>query len=295
MSEQMKNLLLCLLVASVVSCGFDPLTAQEKRTVVAEGSAIFSPDLTLAEVKEKARADAFARAIAEVAGVTIQSEIFRQTSEVLGEKNTLDEIFSVVNRAVSYGRVVEPEVLDETIENRERSDGTKEAVVRVRVRCTVVRDEESPDPAFTLSAGLNKDVFFAGTDDEVIVSLECSQDAFLTLFGISNDTVTVLLPNELVNDNRLISGEKLEFPSRRLRSQGVHLRAKVPAGRVRMAEAVLAVATKDPVQFRGGKIVGGFGLVATYKSAVDELNQWLSQIPPSRRTATMVQYEVRKR
>jgi hypothetical protein len=62
-----------------------------------------------------------------------------------------------------------------------------------------------------------------------------------------------------------------------------------------MAEAVLAVATKDPVQFRGGKIVGGFGLVATYKSAVDELNQWLSQIPPSRRTATMVQYEVRKR
>lgn len=283
-------------------CFCSELDSQTTQTVVITGSAIFAPDLTWHEVHRKALDDAFKRAITEVAGVEIQSEVYGSKTETMSSdssQNRFFDLFSQVNRSVTHGRVVWHKVLDERIEQEELSTGEKIERVRVKVECEVARDQGRPDPSFQLSLALNKDVFYdvgaRTANDEIIVSLGCTQDAFVTLFAVSDDTVRVLLPNELISDNKLVAGKEIEFPSATHREGGLRLRVELPKGRRRTSEMIVALATKDPMKFTGGKLVGGFGIVPTYQAAIDELMRWLSQIPVDRRTEAHATYEIRRK
>ncbi|HWP83070.1 MAG TPA: DUF4384 domain-containing protein [Bacteroidota bacterium] len=278
------------------------VAAQTVQTVTTSGIAYLTQDVTYGEAERRALEDAFSKAIAEVAGVNVQSEIYGSKAEVLASnpnENEFLEVFTVINRSVSYGRIVGHKILEKKTETTELAGGAVLPIVRVRVACEVAKDEGKPDPSFRLELDLNNEVFYdrgeRKKNDEVIVTVQSTQDAYLTVFGVTNDTVNILLPNELIKNNQLKKGEKFTFPSEELRSQGFRLRVSVPVGRARATEMVLAVATKDPVEFKGGKVVGGIGIVPTYVAALDELNKWLSQIPPDRRTEAHKVYEVRRR
>ena len=276
--------------------------AQDTVTVVVTGEAPFTLDMTRGEVKQKALDDAFSKAITEVVGVNVQSETFGTKSETTGqmpETSKIFEVFSVVNRSVAYGRLVKYTVLDERIDRDTLASGGTSEVLRVKVRCEVAKDMERPDPAFRITLDLGKDVFYErgtlGESDEIVVSLECTQDAYVTLFGVARDTVTVLLPNQIVKENRLKVSEKLVFPSPEMRSAGLHLRVSINPGERRAAEMILAIATKDPLQFTSGHATGVGSVVPTYRAALEDLQRWLSQMPPSRRTGAYQLYEVRRR
>jgi hypothetical protein len=282
---------------------FSSLIGQSVRTVTTSGVAYLTSEVTFGEAERRALEDAFSKAISEVAGVNVQSEIYGSKAEIVASnpnENEFLEVFTVINRSVSYGRVIGHRILEKKTETTELAGGGVIPVVRVRVECEVARDEGKPDPSFRLDLNLNGEVFYdrggeLKGNDEVVVSLECSQDAYVTIFGVTNDTVYVLLPNQVTKKNEVKKGALFVFPSEELRSQAFRLRVSLPRGKARATEMVLAVATKDPVEFKGGRVVGGMGVVPTYVAALTEMNNWLSQIPPDRRTEAHKVYEVRRR
>ncbi len=273
--------------------------SQDTKTVVVTGSCLLSTDITFGEARKKALDDAFERAIVDVVGVNLQSETYQSKGEQLGDEKKYFDLFSVFNRSVSYGKIVHHEVLEDSVLNETLSSGQTIARVRLKVRCEVAKENSAPDPSFQLKMSLNQDVFYdrgaLENNDEIIIGLETTQDAYLTLFGISNDSVRVLFPNQITTANRFVRGESLEFPSKNMRDVGLHFRVETAKGEKRSSEMVLAIATKDSVPFSAGKIVGETGVVPTYRAAVDELNQWLCRIAPERRTESYQIYEIRKK
>jgi Domain of unknown function (DUF4384) len=272
----------------------------QSQTVVVKGSAIFSPELTYAEVERKALDNAFAEAIREVAGVDVQSEVYGAKSEVTGAptvgENKFVEVYSAINRSASFGRVVHYTVRSNSLAEQELA-GRKVRAIVLEVECEVVKESGRPDPSFTLSMELNGQVFYDRgnriKNDEVVIKLTCTQDCYVTLFAVSRDTVTVLFPNELAPYNYLTKNKTFEFPPEDMR-QYFHLRVGVPEGLSRTTEMILAVATKEDVRFKGGQVVGGLGVVPTYVGALEQLNRWLVQIAPDKRSEAHEIYEVRK-
>jgi len=296
MSNLMTRVCFVLLIPySLVNVSY----SQESKTVVTVGTCVLAPDLTIGEARKKALDDAFQRAIVEVVGVNIQSETYQSKGEQLGDEKKYFDLFSEFNRSVSYGKIVRHEVLDDSVLNETLSSGETIARVRLKVSCEVAKESSAPDPSFQLKLNLNQDVFYdrgiLENNDEVIVELETTQDAYLTLFGISNDSVKVLFPNQITTANKLVKGESLDFPSQNMRNAGLHFRVETAKGEKRSSEMVHAIATKDSIPFSAGKIIGGIGVVPTYQAAVDELNQWLCRIPPERRTEAYQVYEIRKK
>jgi hypothetical protein len=290
------------LLLTLLCLGTLDALAQSTTIVVTTGQASFTPDLTRGEVRQKALDDAFSKAITEVVGLDIQSETYGSKSETSGqssEEGAFFEVFSVVNRSVAYGRVVRHKVLDERIEQQPLASGGTADIVRVTVECEVAKDLDRPDPAFRLTLRTEKEVFYdrgaLRENDEIVVALRCSQEAYVTLFGVAKDTVSVLFPNQIAKENRLKASEELVFPSAEMRLLGLHLRVSVPPGERRSSEMIFAIATKDPMQFAPAHATSDGNVVPTYNAALDDLQRWLSQIPPSRRTEACQMYEVRRK
>jgi hypothetical protein len=148
-----------------------------------------------------------------------------------------------------------------------------------------------------LKISLNKDVFYSGDtqSDETIISLNCTKDAYVTIFSVSGEEVYVLFPNDQAPSAKVEANKKVEFPSKEQRLRGLSICPALPEGKNKSVEMVFAIATKDPVVFKTEQKVSGYQFVPTYKGALMELNRWLSQIPTSRRVEAATQYEIRRR
>lgn len=267
-----------------------------------DGYATLGPNTTLQEAEQRALEDALAKAVSEVAGVQIQSESYLSTSEdmVSGSRESrFVESFAAINRTASFGRVVRHKVLSNTIDEVRLSDEQKVRVVHLRVEAQVVKEVGQCDPSFHLALRLNKNLLLAADapdeNEELILTIESSKDGYLTLFGISGDTVRVLFPNEVLSENRIVSNAEFQFPSEMHRKAGLHLRALLPPGRMTQTEAVLALVTKVPIPFKGLGKTGGVRVLSTYQAAIGDLNTWLCNIPPDQRAEAHQIFEVRRR
>lgn len=269
--------------------------AQQTVTVVDSGFAVFTSDLTRGQVRLHAQEDLFKKAVVRATGISIESITFGSKEEHDGKYR---EMFTEVNQTKSYGRIVDCRIMREGIVKEQFGVDVVEGY-RIVATCDVSVDQEDPDPAFQLALKLNKDVYY-GSDtprgsDEVIVTLESTLDAYLTLFGVAGDSVTVLLPNKQEPGSFLPAGESLEFPSKRLRENyGLRYRATLPSGESRASEMVFAIATLDSIPFKEGSVFGGPYGVPTYHSGLMDLYRWLSEIKPSRRTEAHRIFEIRR-
>jgi len=281
-------LLVAALLAPGTACGQPE--SLEARTVEASYE-IYAGNKTLEEARQAAVNRAQAEAVRKAIGTQVQAQRRSATIEA-GEE--IVNRFSQVVRTGASGRVVDYNVLEETL--RERGGSTFQYV---RIRATVEPTTGQPDEDFTVDLHLtDADQTFVARDrleesDEVIAEIEVSKDAYLTLFSVTPDTLQVIWPNSLSEDTFVPAGRAVQFPPPDLRARGLHLRVEVPEGRDRITERLVAVATKQRTPFREvpeREIEDG--TLATAQASMQALNRWLVEIPLGQRAIRSVTYDV---
>lgn len=261
----------------------------------AEGRAMFTDEMTLREIRSKALTQALHAAVSEALGRRLTAISQLTTVE---DGAGVSETFAEIVREASQGIVTSHTILEEVWENGQPF--TPGATYRVAVRATVRRDPAAAPAGFRFLVKANQQRFVdRGTpeeSDELILSAEASEDVFLTVFLVTNDSVEVLFPNLFMPRVRIRAGERTELPSVAQRQQGgIHLRTVLPSGVARRSERLVVVATKQFVPYLGvaeRRSTEDAGEVPLIRATLDALLDWLLDIPPSERALGDVSYEI---
>lgn len=211
-------------------------------TVVAEGMAPFLKDMSLDDVRGRARDEARRNAIEQAVGVFVRS------ASVLHNSQITDELISSVSRGV----IEQEQWADERIEELKdgRRSGPAMAVYRTKITARVRPVRVERRAGFELRASLNKTVF--QDNDEAFVRIRSTQPAYLHVFSVTQDgSVTLLLPNKFVERNQILPDQEVVFPSDALRALGVRLRVSLPKGAKTAREYIKVIATRKPVNLVG--------------------------------------------
>ncbi len=270
--------------------GQDP--GLKTRTVEAEHE-LYASDKTPQEARREAIDRAQAEAIRQAIGTQVRAG--RRTSTVETGEEVVSR-FSQVVRTGASGRVVSSTVLEE---RRPKRGG--EIFQYVRIRATVRPATGRPDPGFRADVSLKDEskTFVARGDleesDEIIAEISVTEDAHVTLFSVTPDTLQVIWPNALSEDTFVAGGTTVEFPPPGLRAQGLRLRASTPERQGRATERLVAVATKQKVPFQDvPEYEVEDGALNTTQAGVEALNRWLVEVPLGQRAIGSVTYDVLK-
>jgi hypothetical protein len=255
-------------------------------TVVAEGVAPFLKDMSLDEVRGRARDEARRNAIEQAVGVFVRS------ASVLHNSQIADELISSVSRGV----IEQEQWTDEQIE--EIRDGKRPGFAmamyhaKVTARVRPVRVERRA--GFEVRGGLNKTVF--QDNEEALIRIRASQPAYLHVFSVTQDgSVTLLLPNKFVERNQVASGQEIVFPNDTLRALGVRLRVSLPRGQKLAREYIKVIATKKPIRLVGEEAPNGaFKTYAgTEQGMIQDVIRRLAELEDEEWNETTLPYEVR--
>jgi hypothetical protein len=247
-------------------------------------------DRNLPEAKERAlnlaRSDAIAQANPEY---RIRSTATRMVQE--SEESYHDFFSRIVRREVSALIVKERRP---TFDYVEIADGELQVVCKLEAR--VAPDDQQRDLGFMVQVKLaNRESGIYRTGEEMILEVLPSRDCFVTIFCIYSDgTVSVLIPNKMMQDNHLKGGQIHQFPSEhQQKREGIHFRLTIPDDRDQLQESIQVVATLEEYPFSSFRMsdLGG-SYLATFEAAWEELNSWLIRIPANRRTGGEVFYSI---
>ncbi|MDQ8154799.1 MAG: DUF4384 domain-containing protein [Gemmatimonadota bacterium] len=232
--------------------------------------------MTRKDAERAAVENAMAEAVRRVAGVRVSGTQLVVSSDSAGQIGSrysssvrLDADGHVVGWTVERGRWITEK------RSRKQSDLVYDASVRVLVARNSGRADEGfrlvmrdrgPDRLRVRGVPL-------AANDEAIVAVTATRDAYLTVVAISGDSVSRLVPNQVVRDARLEAGVESEWPSAEWRERGLHFRVSLPAGVNARTEVLAAIATLEPVPWPAAQ-----GTVP-----LTEFNRWLVAIPAARR------------
>jgi hypothetical protein len=127
--------------------------------------------------------------------------------------------------------------------------------------------------------------------EPLVLEVTASRPCYLTLIHIGADgTLELLVPNPFLVEMVIDAGRTIRVPDR---SAGFQVRARLPQGRERERERILAVATLDPVVFTletgaGDELSADGGAGNSFTA----LNRWLLRIPVARRAEAFWEYEI---
>lgn len=162
---------------------------------------------------------------------------------------------------------------------------------RVRVR-GVISFRGEMDPSFALMdqqsgrrLGLDRRQYYDG--EPVTISVAATKDSYLYLFSWdTEDNLYIIFPNQAQKDNRLKAGQALELPEA---GSGAALRARLPEGRDKASERLLAVASLK-------ELIAPATAISGQKTAtMPELAHRLSELERSEWTLQVIPYEIVKR
>ncbi len=285
-----------VLLASVVAAAqAQPAAEASEPRIVEVARRVSLRTLTQEKARRRALDEAQAEAVRQVVGTQVQAEQSSVTTETSGGE--FADRFTQVVRTGASGRVVDYDVLGEGVVVGARGD----AYYEVRLRATVQPEQGRPDPGFTATLTLDDadGVYLdcgAPTDsDELVATAQVSQDAHVTLFSLTADTLQVIWPNALMPEAAMLREVPVEFPPPDLRARGVHLRVEVPPGREEVTEHLVLVATKTDVPFRP---LPAFEVrnqeLTTAQAHVLALQRWLVRLPLDQRTMATTTYYVHR-
>jgi len=230
---------------------------------------------------DRALVDALSKVSLEVMGATVM--------KIEEGDGGGDDQFSQFVRTATRGRIVAVDTLSDEAEQRAVvGSERRELVYRVSMRAQVQPEMGRPDPGFQLELDLNKELFAHG--ETLSLELAATRDCYVTLFNLyANDSLLVLLPNELLRDNQLQAGQMLSVPPR---NAGWDLPVGLLPGRETDREMLLAVATRSEIPFPAARIVRQ-GLMSM-DEALLTVNRWLAAIPSDQRTEAVAFYRIVK-
>lgn len=254
--------------------------------VTAEGMAPFVNDMSLEEVRGKARDEARRNAIEQAVG------LFVRGTTVLHNSMITDELVSSVARGV----IEEEQWLEEHIEEiSDKRPGPKLAVWHSKVKARVRPVRVERRAGFTLRASLNKTVFQEG--EEALIKVQSSQPAYLHVFSVTQDgSVTLLLPNRFRTDNLFQANQDYIVPDERLRALGIKLRVMLPKNAKKAREYIKVIATRKAVNLVSDKAPDG--VFHTFEGAdggmIRDVMKRLAELEDEDWTETTLPYEVRQ-
>lgn len=255
-------------------------------TVVAEGVAPFLKDMSLEEVRGRARDEARRNAIEQAVGVFVRS------ASVLHNSQITDELISSVSRGVIEQEQWSNEQIEEVKDGRR--PGPAVAMYRTTVKAQVRPVRVERRAGFDVRGGLNKSVF--QNDEEALIRIRSTQPAYLHVFSVTQDgSVTLLLPNKFVERNQITPDQEIVFPNDTLRALGVRLRVSLPKGEKLAREYIKVIATRKPVSLVGGNSADG--VFKTYTGGengmIQDVIKRLAQLEDEDWSETTLPYEVR--
>ena len=288
------SLLLGVLTIFLVGGTPHSLHAQsDDGTTVTVEYQIYSGDKAPQRARELAIRRAQAEAVRRVVGTEVQAE--RVSSSVQSGAERVERFAQIVRTGAS-GRVIHSEVL----EGKTTEQGGN-LFYEVRIRATVVPEQGQPDPSFGVDISLNQqdrvylDRGRRAESQQIVASFETTQDAYLTVFSVTPDTMQVVWPNSRLPETFVPADSTVEFPPPDLRRLGLRWRVQVPPGRQEVTERIVVVATKKKIPFEpipDYEVISG--RLETAGATVEALNRWLVEIPLSQRAVSTATYTIRR-
>jgi len=256
-------------------------------TVVADGMAPFLKDMSLDEVRGRARDEARRNAIEQAVGVFVRSTSVMHNSQIT------DELISSVSRGVIEEEHWTTEEIQEVKEDKKRS-GPAMAVYRTTIKAQVRPVRVERRAGFELRGSLNKTVF--QDMEEALIRIHATQPAYLHVFSVTQEGgVTLLLPNKFVERNQILPNQEIVFPNETLRALGVRLRVSLPKGTTKAREYIKVIATRKPVSLVGAD--NSSGVFKTYMGGengmIQDVIKRLAQLEDEDWNETTMPYEVR--
>jgi hypothetical protein len=239
-------------------------------------------DLTPQQARNLCLARAKARAVEQVAGVKVLSE-------------TLAKDFMLVADLVSaQSQAWVKEVKEERWESQtvqKRTDEPPQVLYRVRLKGLVAVDRDR-DEGFAVKLLLNRSSYETG--DEMQITVQSGQDAYLTIFNIiEDDRVTILLPNRFKMDRMAKKGEKVRFPDPESMGSSRKLKLFASSKSATAREAILVVATKDDTDLIEGDFSEAAFLEFPKQTGLfQNVLEKLMEIPPSKRAMAVQYYQL---
>ena len=137
-------------------------------------------------------------------GIKIQSSSTRLLQET--DLNiSMDKFFQISN-FLSEGIITDSELIKKEIIEFESQRYIK-AIIKVKVE----KLKGQPDPTFKLEANLNRTIYNEG--EAIRIEATTSKDCYLYVFNIAaNDSVYVLLPNQVLTNNFITKSTLVKIP-----------------------------------------------------------------------------------
>lgn len=275
-------------------------SAPGSRRTETQHRVLIGRGMSVDDARTEAIAQAQQKAVAAAFGVEVTGVANRVKSETNGDVD--DSYVSVVQQNVA-GRVTDFQILSEGIESFPApGGGPPQNYYGVKISAEVTPEVGRTDPGFQLSVALNAPIYYDRgnpyLNDDFVTNVRVSEDAWITIFYVSENQVQVLFPNPYEKNPRAVAGRPASFPSEQLRN-GLGLRARVDPiknGKRTRNDLLIVVATKTRIPFDAGALqpVTGAGQVATITSNALALNRWLARIPLDQRVVGHAVVEVRR-
>jgi len=238
-------------------------------------------NLTLEQATRKAQDNACREAIEHFSGVQVSSS----SSYVLGESERMDvDKYSQIINSVSAGLILEkmplikPRIIPESLD------------IEVKLKVKVGKQKGKSDPKFKLRSSLDREYYKNG--EEMTISVTPSIDCYLNILNFSsNDSVYILFPNTLLENNFVKAGEKFLLPSEEHRERGIRFRVGLLPGKEEDLEMIKILATKENIPFTA---LSSISTIGTYESTAIDIIGWIMDIPRDQMTESTLQFWIYK-
>jgi hypothetical protein len=188
----MKNILFIIVLLLVPTV----LLAEEKPLwVEATGDAQMGDMDTQKEAKGRAKRDAQNKAVEKAVGTFIKSHTLVSNFQVAD-----DLIYAAVR-----GKIEKVEIISEGWDSKDRN------LYRVKIKALIAPVYPEKGQGLSLRVALSKNVLKEG--EEVKVFYQSNRECYVYIFSVSADgSVTLLLPNSVNKNNRVLLDKAYEFP-----------------------------------------------------------------------------------
>ena len=238
-------------------------------------------NLNFEEARREAEDNACREAIEHFSGVQVSSS----SSYVLGESERMDvDKYSQIINSVSAGLILkkiplmEPSVIPNTTD------------MEVKLRVKVGQQKGKSDPKFKLKSSLDREYYKHG--EEMTISVTPSIDCYLNILNFSsNDSVYILFPNTLLENNFVKASEKFLLPSEEHRERGIRFRVGLLPGKEEDLEMIKILATKENIPFTA---LSSISTIGTYESTATDIIGWIMNIPRDQMTEYTLLYWINK-
>lgn len=272
-----------ILFASVFSVGLSAANSS-KKWVVTDARQVISgiaPEVARSKAIDRARSHALESVVREMGSVKtlLQRERDGQASNFFSER--------ISSRA--YGRILDQEILVDSVENLFGPSGQKVLQYYVKLRVNIQVEQPTGTTPYGISLELNRERFREG--DSLILKVFVKKDCYLHIYNITADNrVLFMYPLSRDDISPIKAGTVFTYPD-----DGRTLRVYTLPGDPENTEQIRVVATEEPLYFSPADVdtlLGQDGFLDLASTSLDALEMEIVNIPFHKRAEASIIYTV---